>query len=161
MTISARTFDLDDWQDDAVIDRKGITSRRSQERFSAEALPASAAGYVYVAVALHTNCFKVGWARDPLKRIHRLQEGSPFELLIVCVIPGDRKTESKIQQSLYRDRTPRGGREWFMRSTDSDAMFPFERTETVIDENSIWWSRDANAEAARDKLMRGIISRSD
>jgi hypothetical protein len=133
MTHSARLFTDLHLPHETSVSRQGIMSRPSQKRFAADALPASSDGWIYVCVALYTDCYKVGWARDPLKRVRRLQEGSPFDLLIACVIAGSREDESAIQLRLSTDRTPTGGREWFMRSERSDAMFPFDRLETVID----------------------------
>lgn len=69
-------------------------------------------GFVYVIVSCDDSCgpVKIGWALDPAARIRTLQTGTPHQLRLINVVPGDRRAEAAIHAQLADDRV-RG--EWF------------------------------------------------
>lgn len=45
-------------------------------------------GFVYFIQAEHGGPVKIGWARDPAKRLRELQTGSPHRLVVRATIAG-------------------------------------------------------------------------
>jgi hypothetical protein len=67
-------------------------------------------GWVYVIEARKGGPIKIGWARDPEKRLRQLQTAHAEQLTLLAVIPGTRCLEQEIHRKLIFAR--RGG-EWF------------------------------------------------
>jgi hypothetical protein len=55
---------------------------------------------------------KVGWARNPNKRLNELQVGSPWRLSLIGVVPGSQEDEKKLHR---RFAAARISGEWFRR----------------------------------------------
>jgi hypothetical protein len=70
-------------------------------------------GWVYF-LSDGSKLIKIGWARDPDKRIRLLQTGTPKRLRIIGVIPGTLLTESLIHKRFSHARVTG---EWFDRKT--------------------------------------------
>lgn len=81
-----------------------MTERQSVARGRAE-------GWVYF-ISSGQGAIKIGWARDPDKRLKTLQIGSPKRLKILGVMPGTQRTEKEIHRH-YADARLTG--EWFDR----------------------------------------------
>jgi hypothetical protein len=73
-------------------------------------LSGSALGYVYFVQGASGSPIKIGWAREPQKRIATLQTGRPEPLRALALIEGSRRLEGSIQKHYARLRI-RG--EWF------------------------------------------------
>jgi hypothetical protein len=69
-------------------------------------------GYVYWVGPQDRGPVKIGWARNPHKRVSELQTGHPEELVVLALIPGSRSNERNIHRELASSRI-RG--EWFDR----------------------------------------------
>jgi len=54
---------------------------------------------------------KIGYSKDPEKRLRQLQTGCPERLKIICTISGDKKLEKKIQRLFWRNLE---ADEWFI-----------------------------------------------
>ena len=114
-----------------VVNRKGIESDPAQERFAR--LPENDVGWVYILEAVGCDgVYKIGWARDPLKRIRFLQAGSPFELKLHAVLEGSRKEESQLHWNVKSNRVPRGGREWFYWTSREEVWFHRDQALTIL-----------------------------
>jgi hypothetical protein len=57
---------------------------------------------------------KIGYSKDPSKRLKQLQTGCPERLKIICKIPGDKKLERKLQKLFWRNLLDD---EWFYFTT--------------------------------------------
>ena len=80
-----------------------------------------AKGWVYFAASGEDGPVKIGWAKDPEKRLHSLQTGHPEELDLIALIPGTRHLEADIHRRLWKSRL-RG--EWFDRSATMRLVRP-------------------------------------
>jgi hypothetical protein len=67
-------------------------------------------GFVYVIHAQGCGLFKIGWAKDPAKRIRDLQTASPDALELVGSRPGTLRDEADLHRR-FRPLRIRG--EWF------------------------------------------------
>jgi hypothetical protein len=67
-------------------------------------------GWVYVIEAKKGGPVKIGWARDPEKRLRQLQTAHAEQLTLLAVIPGTKMLEQEVHRKLIFAR--RGG-EWF------------------------------------------------
>lgn len=85
----------------------------TREEFDARLDQGEAKGWVYLVEAGRGGPVKVGWARDPERRLKTLQTGHPEQLSLLAVIPGTRHLEAEIHRKLGRNAN-RGG-EWFAR----------------------------------------------
>lgn len=56
------------------------------------------------------NFVKIGYSRDPNKRLKKLQTGNPVKMKIIATLPGAYKTEDGLHEA-YRKLKVRG--EWF------------------------------------------------
>lgn len=81
-----------------------MSERQSVERGRSD-------GWVYF-MAAGQGDIKIGWARDPDKRLRELQVGNPKRLKILGVIPGSRLTEKEIHRYYAAARVTG---EWFKR----------------------------------------------
>lgn len=81
-----------------------MSERRSVERGRSE-------GWVYF-ISSGQGAIKIGWAKDPDKRLRQLQIGTPKPLRLVGVIAGSQMVERLIHKDLALARL-RG--EWFDR----------------------------------------------
>lgn len=68
--------------------------------------------FVYVIQGLAGGPIKVGWAKDPVKRMATLQCGAYETLHLLHVIPGGRQQEREFHERLKGERCHIGG-EWF------------------------------------------------
>jgi hypothetical protein len=69
-------------------------------------------GWIYVAGTLPDEPVKIGWARDPSRRLKTLQTARHSELTLLGVIPGTRHLENELHRKLRRARLVG---EWFER----------------------------------------------
>lgn len=67
-------------------------------------------GFVYCIRNMDSDAYKVGWSRNPFKRISALRTGNDGKLTFVGCFPGRRQDESLIHRLLSNERI-RG--EWF------------------------------------------------
>jgi len=67
-------------------------------------------GFVYFIEASESGFLKIGWAKDPVKRLRELQTGCPYELTILGQCPGSLEDEAAFHRT-YADLRVRG--EWF------------------------------------------------
>lgn len=67
-------------------------------------------GWVYLIQALNGGPIKIGWARDPERRLQDLQTGQAEQLTLLAVIPGTKRLEHDIHRKLIYARL---GGEWF------------------------------------------------
>jgi hypothetical protein len=67
-------------------------------------------GWVYLLEARKGGPVKIGWARDPEKRMKSLQTAHAEQLTLLAVIPGTRWLEQEIHRKLIFARC---GGEWF------------------------------------------------
>lgn len=65
---------------------------------------------IYVIVELETANCKVGYSRNPDKRLRELQTGNPNTLSILCTLEGDKPDERMIHDK-WKDVHMKG--EWF------------------------------------------------
>jgi hypothetical protein len=72
---------------------------------------------------------KIGWAKDPARRLRTLQTGHPDELRLLAVIPATYHLEHDLHRQL---RSYGVGGEWFHRSRAMRMLKP------IIDEFGIW-----------------------
>ncbi|WP_109808386.1 GIY-YIG nuclease family protein [Sphingosinithalassobacter portus] len=70
-------------------------------------------GWVYFVQVGSGGHIKIGWAKDPTKRIASLQTAQPQQLKLLGVIPGSLKAEREVH-ALFSQARVRG--EWFRRS---------------------------------------------
>lgn len=110
--------------------RQGVLEHVDQQRF--DDLPETDAGWVYIIECVGTDAFKIGWARDPLKRKRLLQSGSPFELRLIAVMEGTRRDETALHQALWSARCQGGGREWFLRTNRTLEVIPRISPDAVV-----------------------------
>lgn len=66
--------------------------------------------YVYFVEAKNLGLVKIGFSKDPSKRLKDLQTGSPDELEGLFTFPGTKQKEKELHRKLHRFRV-RG--EWF------------------------------------------------
>ena len=85
----------------------------TQDEFNARLDEGEVKGWVYLIEAGKGGPVKVGWAKDPQRRMSNLQAGHPEQLSLLAVIPGTRHLEGEIHRKLGRHAN-RGG-EWFDR----------------------------------------------
>jgi hypothetical protein len=83
-------------------------------------------GWIYFIQIGSSGAIKIGWAKDPAKRIKTLQTSQPKELKILGVIPGTVSDERALHR---RFATARISGEWF----DRDAVGP-EVTNMILDQ---------------------------
>ena len=57
-------------------------------------------GFVYFLLTQDYSYMKVGFSKDPHKRLSQAQVDCPIELSIYHTIPGTKETEKSIQMSL-------------------------------------------------------------
>lgn len=67
-------------------------------------------GFVYVIHAIGTNRVKVGFSKEPEKRLKELQTGSPYKLSLLTQWPGNETDERRAHARLRRYKI---GGEWF------------------------------------------------
>jgi hypothetical protein len=70
-------------------------------------------GWIYFVQCGNAGSIKIGWARDPERRIAQLQTAQPSPLKMIGVLPGTQKAEREVQAMFAHGRM-RG--EWFKRS---------------------------------------------
>ena len=88
------------------------------------------AGWVYLVQADgDRDHIKIGWAKDPSRRVRHLQTGQAARLNLLAEIPGTRSLEADIHRRLYRMRV---SGEWFLRLPSMKLLRP------VIDEQGIF-----------------------
>lgn len=71
-------------------------------------------GFVYF-IGGDFDTMKIGWTRDPAKRLRALQTGSPVRLYLVAVIRGDRSLERQYHER-FRSSWSHG--EWFTKTPE-------------------------------------------
>jgi hypothetical protein len=76
-------------------------------------------GWVYL-IDDGAYSYKIGYARDPEKRLKLLQCGHPDQLRIAAVVEGTKRTERELHELFSGDRL-RG--EWFRKSREIDGYF--------------------------------------
>lgn len=69
--------------------------------------------FVYAVQATESGRIKIGIAGDPMKRLMKLQVGSPERLELLGAAPGGRRLEIRLHAELHRDRLHG---EWFAMS---------------------------------------------
>lgn len=89
--------------------------------------------FIYVIRAGKTDLYKVGYAKDPAKRLRELQTGNGHKLALLAMWPGDQQAERRIHGALAQYR--REG-EWFQLSPSQAQSIPakdyyFERQAAV------------------------------
>lgn len=108
----------------------------------------SASGYVYFMVHggsdnTGAGMTKIGWARNPARRLKELQVGNPYRLRLEAVFAGSSLVENRVHRTLAPWRV-RG--EWF-----ALAEFPDVAAEFV--------ERGLTAEEAADAIRSALLAR--
>src|SRR5437870_2571984 len=85
----------------------------TQDEYNQRLAEGEKKGWVYLIEADPRGPIKIGWAKDPVKRLETLQTGHHEELVLFAVLPGTRYLEADLHRRLWKFRT-RG--EWFARS---------------------------------------------
>ncbi len=67
-------------------------------------------GCVYCIGPADARVVKLGWSRDPEKRLHELQTGSPVDLRLLAIFPATERIERSLHE-VFADCRIRG--EWF------------------------------------------------
>lgn len=80
----------------------------------------------YFIEAVGMNMVKIGFARDPQKRLQQIQTGCPFELKIIATMKGDFE---KWLHEAFKGDAIRG--EWFRLSADVREFIRLKRFELV------------------------------
>lgn len=78
---------------------------------AAEGQSGRTAGEVYFIEAIGAERVKVGWSRDVVDRIDRIQVGCPFPLRILLAVSGTEQTERHLHEQRLVDAHAHG--EWF------------------------------------------------
>jgi len=87
---------------------------------------------IYFATARDIGRFKIGYARDPQKRIEALQTGCPAKLEIECVVEGGYDLEAKLHQVFRKYRTHG---EWFELNEIVDMALDWLKSGEAVPEN--------------------------
>jgi hypothetical protein len=91
-------------------------------------------GFIYFIRAIqgprHSARVKIGWTRDPRKRLKDLQTGSPVELYLIGAIPGGREDERAMHERFALSRMHG---EWFALTGEMHELV-IERGELVCRE---------------------------
>lgn len=88
-------------------------------------------GFVYLIEQVGSpSVVKIGWARNPYKRVSTLRTGSAEQIGLACVIAGTRRDEADLHACFKTSRT-RG--EWF---NDADGHI----RQCFRDKESLWLS---------------------
>jgi hypothetical protein len=85
-------------------------------------------GYVYFIASRRAT--KVGWSRDPRRRLRSLQTGNPEQLFLIAQVQGTKKDERRIHEALRGARL--GDSEWF-RSSSVTAYLAGADVPTILD----------------------------
>lgn len=93
----------------------------TSEEFDARLDEGERKGWVYFLEASPHGPIKIGWAKDPAKRLEQLQTGQPVELNLIGLLPGTRYLEADIHRRLWKARS-RG--EWFERAATLKLVQP-------------------------------------
>lgn len=72
-------------------------------------------GFVYFVQGECGGAIKIGFSQNPDSRLKQLQTGYPDTLKILCLVPGNEKTEKKIQNKFVDTRL---NGEWFKPTTE-------------------------------------------
>lgn len=68
---------------------------------------------VYIIQEGNGHKYKIGYTKNPPKRLEDLQKGNPERLKYLGFFPGGRNEEQKLQQLCKSNKTDNGGHEWF------------------------------------------------
>lgn len=72
-------------------------------------------GYVYFIQKESGGSIKIGYSKDPVRRVRTFQTANPERLLFLLVIPGGMDVERKFHHFFASVRDPQyGGKEWFL-----------------------------------------------
>jgi hypothetical protein len=88
---------------------------------------------------------KIGWAKNPAKRLKTLQIGHPAELRLVAVIPATQHLEFHFHRQL---RSYGIGGEWFHRSRAMRLLRP------IVEEFGIWLRAESVESRNSPRLKR-------
>jgi hypothetical protein len=84
-------------------------------------------GMIYFVQADIVNLIKIGWSREPDRRLTHLQIGSPVKLTMLAAIPGHRSREKKLH---YQFHAHRSHGEWFFPAQEILAYIELANTNT-------------------------------
>jgi hypothetical protein len=88
---------------------RGVSPEIIQKQ-GVEVLPDNGEGHVYFIEAVGSNQVKIGYSKNVKSRLRSLQTGSPFELILLGVVPGSMSLELDLHKEFdcYRQQG-----EWF------------------------------------------------
>lgn len=98
---------------------------------------------LYIIQSKVTGAFKVGRSSDVPTRLKQLQTGSPYELRVILVLPGEGRREREIHRRLrgYESQGDATG-EWFVEpGLPSIGDTLYEKLDPCVFE--CWWETDA------------------
>ena len=78
--------------------------------------------FVYFVGCREFSLVKIGFAKDPNRRLLSNQTGSPVKLEILALVSGDKQLEAKLHSLFEADRELG---EWFRRGDDLDRLVSF------------------------------------